>query len=167
MWELLDLNHADSINFALAGTGLLVALAGIAAGTRLWRRDAATQQERDTFRIPVLYPVLANKYYIDDLYRVAVVDPIKGPVARFVDWTNTYVIDAVVNAFGAVAKGLARFVYGGLDQRGIDLTINAVAGGTGQVGEALRHTTTGRVQQYAGALFAGAVLLVLGLLIFT
>jgi hypothetical protein len=31
----------------------------------------------------------------------------------------------------------------------------------------LRRTTTGRVQQYAGALFGGAVLLVAGLLIFT
>ncbi|HSM01087.1 MAG TPA: NADH-quinone oxidoreductase subunit L [Acidimicrobiia bacterium] len=160
-------HHAEAINFALAAIGLLVALAGIAAGTRLWRKDAATQRERDTFRIPVLYPVLANKYYIDDLYRVALVDPIKGPVARFIDWTNTYVIDTVVNAFGAVSKGLAGFVYGGLDQRGIDFTVNALAGGTGEAGEALRRTTTGRVQQYAGALFAGAVLLVLGLLIFT
>jgi len=160
-------HHAESLNFALAAIGTLVALAGIAAGTRLWRKDAPTQQERDRFRIPVLYPVLANKYYIDDLYRVALVDPIRGPVARFVNWTNTYVIDTVVNAFGAVAKGLAKFVYGGLDQRGIDLTVNAIAGGTGEAGEALRRTTTGRVQQYAGALFAGALLLVLGLLIFT
>jgi hypothetical protein len=72
-----------------------------------------------------------------------------------------------VNAFGGLSKVLAKVVYGGIDQRGIDLTINAIAGGTGEAGEALRHTTTGRVQQYAGALFAGAVLLVLGLLIFT
>jgi NADH-quinone oxidoreductase subunit L len=160
-------HHAESINFALAAIGLLVALAGIAAGTRLWRKDAATQVERDRFRIPVLYPVLEHKYYIDDLYRVALVEPIRGPVARFVNWTNTYVIDAVVNAFGGLSKVLAKVVYGGIDQRGIDLTINAIAGGTGEAGEALRHTTTGRVQQYAGALFAGAVLLVLGLLIFT
>jgi NADH-quinone oxidoreductase subunit L len=160
-------HHAESINFALAAIGLLAALAGIAAGTRLWRKDAATQGDRDRFRVPVLYPVLERKYYIDDLYRVALVDPIKGPVARFVNWTNTYVIDAVVNAFGGLSKVLAGVVYRGIDQRGIDLAINAIAGGTGEAGEALRHTTTGRVQQYAGALFAGAVLLVLGLLIFT
>ncbi|MEX0826085.1 MAG: NADH-quinone oxidoreductase subunit L [Acidimicrobiia bacterium] len=160
-------HHAESINFALAAIGLLVALAGIGAGTRLWRKDAATQAERDRFRIPVLYPVLEHKYYIDDFYRVALVDPIRGPVARFVNWTNTYVIDAVVNAFGGLSMVLAKGVYRGIDQRGIDLAINAVAGATGEAGEALRHTTTGRVQQYAGALFAGAVLLVLGLLIFT
>jgi NADH-quinone oxidoreductase subunit L len=160
-------HHAESIDFALAATGLLVALAGIAAGTRVWRRDAATQRERDRFRVPLLYPVLEHRYFVDDLYRVALTDPIKGPVARFIDWTNTYVIDAVVNAFGAVAKGLARVVYGGFDQRGIDFAVNAVAGGTNEAGEMLRRTTTGRVQQYAGALFGGAVLLVVGLLIFT
>ena len=160
-------HHAEAINFALAAAGLLAAAVGIAAGTRLWRRDAATQRERDRFRIPVLYPILERKYFVDDLYRVAVVDPIKGPVARFVDWTNTYVIDTVVNGFGVVAKGLAMVVYRGIDQRGIDLAVNAIAGGTGEAGEALRRTTTGRVQQYAGALFAGAVLLAVGFLVFT
>ena len=160
-------HHFESINFALAGIGLAVALAGVALGTRLWRGDAATQRERDRFRIPVLYPLLERKYYIDDFYMKGVIGPIKGPIARFIDWTNTTIIDAVVNGFGGVARLAARFVYGGLDQRGIDLAINAVAGGTGEAGEVLRHTTTGRVQQYAGALFAGAVLLVVGFLVFT
>ncbi len=160
-------HHFESINYALAGIGLAVALAGVALGTRLWGRDAATQQERDRFRVPVLYPLLEHKYYLDDLYLKGLIDPIKGPIARFTDWTNTYVIDAVVNGFGGVAKAASRVVYGGIDQRGIDLAINAVAGGTNEAGEALRRTTTGRVQQYAGALFAGAVLLVVGFLIFT
>ena len=160
-------HHFESLNFGLAGIGLAVALAGVFAGTLLWRRDAATQRERDRFRIPVLYPLLTHKYYIDDLYLKGVIGPIKGPIARFVDWTSTTIIDGVVNGFGGVARLAARFVYGGIDQRGIDLAINAVAGGTSEVGEALRHTTTGRVQQYVGALFAGAVLLVVGFLIFT
>jgi NADH-quinone oxidoreductase subunit L len=160
-------HHFESINYALAGIGLAVALAGVAAGTSLWYRDAATQRDRDRFRIPVLYPLLEHKYYIDDFYMAGIINPTKGTIARFIDWTNTYVIDAVVNGFGGLARLLSRVVYGGIDQRGIDLAINAVAGGTSEASEALRHTTTGRVQQYAGALFAGAVLLVLGFLIFT
>jgi NADH:ubiquinone oxidoreductase subunit 5 (subunit L)/multisubunit Na+/H+ antiporter MnhA subunit len=93
----------------------------------LWKPDRATQQERDRFRIPVLYPLLANKYYIDDLYLKGVVGPIKGPIARFTNWTNTYILDGVVNAFGAVAVFLSRIVYQGFDQRGIDLAFNAAA----------------------------------------
>ncbi len=160
-------HHAEAINFGLAGIGLAVALLGIAAGTRLWKRDAATQSARDTFRIPVLYPLLANKYYIDDLYMNGVVGPIKGPIARFTNWTNTYVIDSVINAFGAVSVFLSRIVYKGMDQRGIDLAINAVGSATGEAGDALRYTTSGKIQEYAAALFAGAVLLVLGFLILT
>jgi NADH-quinone oxidoreductase subunit L len=160
-------HHPESLNFGLAAIGLTVAIAGIAAGYRLFAKDADTQQARDTFHIPVLYPLLSNKYYIDDFYLRGIVGPTKGPIARAVNWSNTYVLDGIVNGAGATAAFLSKFVYGGLDQRGIDLAVNAVAGATGEAGEQLRYTTTGRVQQYAWALFAGAILLVVGFLIFS
>jgi NADH-quinone oxidoreductase subunit L len=160
-------HHPESLNFGLAAIGLTVAFAGIAVGYRLFSKDAETQQARDTFHIPVLYPLLSNKYYIDDFYLRGIVGPTKGPIARAVNWSNTYVLDGIVNGAGATAAYLSKFVYGGLDQRGIDLAVNAVAGATGEAGEQLRYTTTGRVQQYAWALFAGAILLVVGYLIFT
>jgi len=160
-------HHAEAINFLLAGAGLAAAAAGIAIGTRLWRGDRDTQAARDTFRIPVLYPLLERKYYIDDFYLRGIVNPTKGPIARAIDWSNTYVLDGVVNGVGAGAGFMAKIVYGGIDQRGIDLAINAAAAATGEAGEQLRYTTTGRVQQYAWALFAGTILLVVGFLIFS
>ena len=160
-------HHAASLDLVLAAIGLAAAGAGIALGTRLWRGAAATQAERDRFRIAGLYPLLERKYFLDDLYMRGVVEPIRGPVARFVDWTNTYVIDSVVNGVAAASMTLGRFVYGGLDQRGIDLAANAIAGGASEAGEALRYTTTGRVQQYVGAVFLGAIVLVVGFLIVT
>ncbi|MBU1226430.1 MAG: NADH-quinone oxidoreductase subunit L [Actinobacteria bacterium] len=160
-------HHAGGLNWALALIGTAVALAGIAAGTRLFRRDAATQAERDRFRIPVLYPLLEHKYYFDDLYLNGIVGPIKGPIARFVVWTNQVVIDGVVNASGAAARFASGYVYGWVDQRGIDLAINVAAAGAGEAGGVVRKAQTGKVQQYAGALFAGAVLLVVGFLIFS
>ncbi len=160
-------HHAESIDYALAAIGLGAALAGIAAGARLWRRDATSQAERDLFRIPVLYPLLESKYYIDDFYLRGIVNPTKGALARATNWSNDYLIDGVVNGAGAGAGLLAKAVYGGIDQRGIDLAINAAAAATGEAGEQLRYTTSGRVQQYAWALFAGAILLVVGYLIFS
>jgi NADH-quinone oxidoreductase subunit L len=159
-------HHAEALNLVLAVIGLGAALIGIAAGTALFRRDAATQRERDRFRIPVLYPLLERKYFVDDLYQRGIVDPLRGPVARSVDWSNRVIIDGAVNFFGALARRLSRVVYGGLDQRGIDLAVNAAAAATGEAGSALRHAQTGKVQQYAAALFAGVVLLVIGFLIF-
>jgi NADH-quinone oxidoreductase subunit L len=160
-------HHAESLDLVLAVIGLAAAGAGIALGTRLWRGDAATQAERDRFRIAGLFPFLERKYFIDDLYMGGIVEPIKGPIARFVNWTNTYIIDSVVNGVAAVSLTLGRFVYGGLDQRGIDLAANAIAGGASEAGEALRYTTSGKVQQYVGAVFLGAIVLVVGFLIVT
>ena len=58
------------------------ALAGIVLGWWLFSPEAETQAKRDRFEIPVLYPLLRRKYYIDDLYMHGVVNPIKGPIAR-------------------------------------------------------------------------------------
>jgi NADH-quinone oxidoreductase subunit L len=158
--------HPESIDWGIAGIGLGVGLLGIAAGWLLYAKDAATQSERDRFEIPALYPLLRHKYYIDDLYTVGLVNPTKGPIARFVNWTNQAILDGVVNAVGIIVKGLGTFVYGGLDQRGIDFGINAAGFATGEAGGALRYSQTGKVQQYAAALFVGMVLLVVGFIVF-
>ena len=73
--------------------------------------DRETQAERDRFQIPLLYPLLRRKYFLDDLYWVGIVQPIKGPIARGVNWINTYVIDGIVNGVAAVTMVLSRFVY--------------------------------------------------------
>jgi len=159
-------HHATSINWLLALLGTAAAAAGVALGYRIWGPDADTQQARDTFTVPVLYPLLARKYYIDDFYMDGVVRPLRGPVARAVDWFNGHVIDLVVNGAGFLARGLGRYVYA-FDQRGLDGAINASAGAASMTGGFLRLFQTGRVQQYAVMIFAGMVILVAGLIIFS
>jgi len=158
-------HHADSLNLGLAAIGTLAALAGIALGYRLWFGDAATQQERDSFHVPLLYPLLRHKYFLDDIYMDGVIRPIRGPLARAVDWFNGHVIDLVINGAGFAARGLGKLVYG-FDQRGVDAAINASAAVTSGTGGVLRLLQTGRVQQYAVLIFAGTVLLVAGLIVF-
>ena len=157
---------ADSIDFVVAAIGLGLGLLGIAAGYRLFHKDAETQRARDAFTVPVLYPLLENKYYIDDLYHHGVVSPIRDKLAAFVNWTNGYILDFIVNGAGYVSRFLAKIVYAGFDQRGIDLTINALGAVTGETGGALRYTQSGKIQQYAAGVFAGAVALVVGFIIF-
>ena len=94
-----------------------------------------------------------------------IVRPLRGPVARGVDWVNGHVIDFVVNGAGYLARILGRVVYA-FDQRGIDGVINASGAATGLAGGFLRLFQTGRVQQYAIMIFVGTVLLVVGLIIF-
>ena len=151
--------HPSGVEWDLAAYGLAAAALGIGLGWALFARDAETQAERDRLEAPVLYPLLRRKFYIDDLYMKGVVGPVKGPLARGVNFINGYVIDGIVNGAGAAVAWLGRLVYGRLDQRGIDLAYNAAAGGTSGAGGKLRFAQTGKVQQYAGAFIVGALLL--------
>ena len=160
-------HHAESFNFGLAAIGLVFGVAGIAAGWALYARDEETQSARDRLEIPVLYPVLRNKYFMDDIYHHGLVLPIRDTAAGFANWTNTYIIDGVVNGVALLSMVLARIVYGGFDQRGIDFGINLAGAAAGEAGSALSYTQSGKVQQYAAALFVGVVVLVAGFIIFT
>ncbi|MDP8958466.1 MAG: NADH-quinone oxidoreductase subunit L [Actinomycetota bacterium] len=157
---------AEHFDFLALLLGLAAATAGIGLGYLLYFHDADTQQGRDRLRVPYLWPLLHRKYYLDDLYWHGVVRPVRDPLSRGVNWSNDYLLDGAVNGTGLFTGWLARFVYGDLDQRGIDLAINGVSVVTGGFGGALRYLQTGKVQQYAAALFGGAVLLVVALLLF-
>jgi len=152
-------HHAEAIDFALAGIGLAAAIAGIVIGWLIYSKDRPRQEERDRFEIPVLYPLLRRKYYVDDV-ALGLVGATTGPVARFVDWTNTYVIDGIVNAVGGVTKLLGNLVYNGLDQLGVDGVFNGLSAAADSAGSALRKLQSGRVQQYASGFVAGALILV-------
>jgi len=153
-------HHAESIDVLLAAAGLGAALLGIALGWVLFSPDRDSQRERDRFEIPVLYPLLRRRYYMDDA-ALGLVGATKGPLASFVNWTNTYVIDGFVNAVGGGMYHLGRFVYGGLDQRGVDGIFNGLSAVADTAGSGLRRLQTGRVQQYAASFVVGALVLVI------
>ncbi|MGH8873568.1 MAG: NADH-quinone oxidoreductase subunit L [Acidimicrobiia bacterium] len=152
-------HHAEAIDFLLAGSGILAALAGVALGWRIWGRDRETQAERDRFQVPVLYPLLRRKYYMDDLGD-GIVAGTTGPVARFTNWVNDYVIDGIVNGVALLIKALGSFVYGVVDQRGVDGVIHGLSAGADGAGSALRKWQTGRVQQYAASFVGGTLILI-------
>ena len=158
-------HHAEALDLPLALIGTAVAVGGFLVGRALWAGDADTQQARDRFSIPVLYPLLRRKYFIDDFYMDGVIRPIRGPVARAVEWFNGHVLDLIVNGAGYLARLMARAVYW-FDQNGVDGVINAMGLTAGAGGGVLRLTQTGRVQQYAVMIFAGVVLLVAGFVVF-
>lgn len=164
--HLFEEHHAESFDWPVLAIGLTAAMLGIVGGYLLYFKDKQTQQERDTFRIPLLWPLLEHKYYLDDLYLAGIVNPIKGPIARFVNWTNSYIFDGIVNGTGFLARAAAGIVYGRFDQRGIDRALNGIAFTADEAGGKTRLLQTGKVQQYAGATVIGAALLVIGFVIF-
>ena len=152
-------HHPESIDYLLAGSGMVAALLGVVVGWLIWGRDRDTQEARDRFNVPVLYPLLRHKYYVDDA-ALGLVGATTGPIARLVDWTNTYILDGIVNAVGGATKWLGGVVYNGLDQLGVDGVFNGLSAVADSAGSSLRKLQTGRVQQYASGFVAGVVILV-------
>jgi NADH-quinone oxidoreductase subunit L len=102
---------------------------------------------------------LVNKYYLDHLYNDVIVASVKGPIAKAAYWTNQNVIDATVDAAGKTAVSSGNFVYSVLDQKVIDGTVNASGSVSNAGGQLFRRVQSGKIQQYASLLFAGATIL--------
>ena len=126
------------------------ALLGIALGWLVWGTDRATQAERDRFEVPG--PLSAPATQV--LPRRSLTGRHRRSRSRArrpgVNWINDYVIDSIVNGAAFAHQGLGSFVYGVVDQSGIDgvdpWSASPRADGAGS---ALRQLQTGRVQQYA------------------
>jgi NADH-quinone oxidoreductase subunit L len=123
-------NHSVELPLMLVST--LVAFGGIGLATFLFllSRDAA---ERLATRFAGAHRVLTHKYYVDELYQAAIVEPVLT-VSRQGLWRglDVSVIDGSVNGIGTLVRGGAT---------------------------ALRQMQTGSVRSYAAALFLGVVLI--------
>ncbi len=103
--------------------------------------------------------VLQNKYGLDVLYSNWIAGTVKGSIAAGANWFNQRIIDSVPNSAGKGAVATGRVVYADFDQKALDGVIVASGGGAEVSGQALSHIQTGKVQQYAALLFAGAAIL--------
>jgi NADH-quinone oxidoreductase subunit L len=127
---------------------------------RKWQVDILTGPFGWTYRL------LANKYYMDDLYGRAIVKPVQYTLARAAYWSNQNILDGAVNGVAAGTIGTANFTYDEVDQKVVDYAVNGAAGLTGASGGLLRYIQGGNVQRYAAVLFA-AIAIFIGLFAFS
>lgn len=105
------------------------------------------------------HKLLVNKYYLDHLYTGIIAGGTKGPIAKAAYWVNQNVLDGTVDGAGRTAVQSGKLVYEKIDQGVVDGAINASGRTSDAIGEELRHINTGRVQNYAAIMFAGAAIL--------
>ena len=158
-------HHPESLNFVLVAIVTPIVLLGAFLGWRLFFPQKDTQAERDSFRIPGLYPLLEHKYYIDDIYMDGIVRPTMGPVANGTLWIDMNVVDAVPNLVAGASKQVATAVRV-TDENAVDGVYNLSAAATDASGGFLRRLFTGRVQQYVAMGFAGVIIIVAIYIIF-
>ncbi|MEQ1727603.1 MAG: NADH-quinone oxidoreductase subunit L [Vicinamibacterales bacterium] len=125
--------HAEStgVELGLMGLSSVVALSGIGLAWFFFVADPR-RAESVAQSFAGLRTVLLNKYYVDEAYDAAIVQPIKV--------TSEQVLWKVVDA------------------NGIDGAVNGAAESVGGLGELLRRLQTGSVRAYAASLLLGAVL---------
>ncbi|GAA4606299.1 NADH-quinone oxidoreductase subunit L [Actinoallomurus liliacearum] len=122
--------------WGMAVISLLCAAAGAGGVYLVWNNDPALDPVR---LLGPLRPVLRAAFYVDTVYDVAIVRPVRA-LARLVVHADERVVDAGVEGSGRGARRL-----GGL----------------------LRVTENGNAQAYVSGLFAGVVLIVVAVVVLT
>jgi NADH-quinone oxidoreductase subunit L len=123
--------------WSLILASVAAAAAGIAAALLFYAREPKIPVWL-VHRFPGLYKILINKYYVDEFYGLAVVNPlIRGSEAVY-DHFDLKVIDGAVNGAGRLAGRLGRF-------------LNALQ--------------SGQIKDYALALLAGLIIILGALLL--
>ena len=123
---------SESTELMLMALSSAIAIAGIGIAAYFWLRNRAAA-DAVSRRMAGLYTLLSHKYYVDEIYDAAIVQPIKllstGGLWKGVD---VGMIDGAVNGVGQTVRGAS--------------------------GE-LRRLQTGSVRTYAAFLFLGVVMI--------
>ncbi|MBJ7505583.1 MAG: NADH-quinone oxidoreductase subunit L [Ilumatobacteraceae bacterium] len=161
-----ELNHAK-FKWSKALLSLMIVFTGIAVS---WLLSAALYGRRDPRLVGLTernglaragYRLLANKYYLDDVYERGVVGTIAGPIARSAYWFNQNILDGILHGIARSARAVAMVVYRDIDQRVVDGAVNASADLTKTTGLAVQPLQSGRVGHYGALLFATAAVVAL------
>jgi NADH-quinone oxidoreductase subunit L len=121
-----------STETALMIVSVVVALAGIGIASYFWLKNRAAA-DRMAQSMSGLHRLLSNKYYVDEIYDAAVVQPVQ-----------------IVSEDG---------LWKGVDVGVIDRAVNGVGGLVRGSSEVLRLFQSGSVRMYATSLFLGAVVI--------
>lgn len=149
------LHENAHLEVPLMGVSSGVALLGIALAYVFYLRAPGLPYLFGYFLRPA-YSILWNKYYVDEIYSAALVNPLMQ-TSRFAAKTDLTVIDGAVNGSAGMTKEIS-FLAGLYDYWLIDGLVNAAAQGTLKIGRWLRSFQTGFIQNYLSYAVGGALL---------
>ncbi|PKN81895.1 MAG: NADH-quinone oxidoreductase subunit L [Chloroflexi bacterium HGW-Chloroflexi-9] len=124
-------HHFTQVDYAFAGIATLTALAGIGIGMAYWRGDARRAVQARAWA-PDLHALLANRYYMDDLYQGIINRVILG-AATVVAWFDKRIVN----------------------ETGVDGGAQTIS----YLGYRLKFLQTGRIPNYALGMAVGVVAL--------
>jgi NADH-quinone oxidoreductase subunit L len=146
-------------------TGLVLTLMMIATGIALLGWGLAhyfysvnlSAPDRLAAKLQAAYRILLNKYYVDELYDLLLVEPTKK-LGLLLDWFDRTVIDGLVRAVAQLAE-LSAAGSTWMEKYVIYSGLNVIGYGNHLVARQWRQLQTGMVHHYAAIIVAGLFLL--------
>jgi NADH-quinone oxidoreductase subunit L len=151
--------HSHSMEFGFAVITFITVVVGGLLADLMYR-----QRRIDPARISqmfggVVYDLVLNKYYVDEIYDVAIVQPYLYATRAFA-WFDTNIIDGVVNSTASIIIFLA-WMSGLFDKYIVDGLVNFASNLTLDVGGRLRRLQTGSINGYLYGILAAVMLILL------
>jgi NADH-quinone oxidoreductase subunit L len=138
---------------------------GIGLGILMYRRAGLEDRHRSAetdpleYAQPVLFRVLENRMWIDELYAQTVI-AFSRTAARLSDWMDRYVWDGLVRAFGGLGELFGIFTTD-FGERGINAGVDKTTTGTRGLGRIMSGWHSGQIQTYLGVVAIGMLALLL------
>ena len=107
----------------------------------------------------VVYRLVLNKYYVDEIYDAVVVQPYLA-LTRAAAWFDANIIDGIVNFAGALTV-FGSWLSGLFDNYVVDGLVNYLSNLTLRTGERMRRLQTGSINGYLYGILAAVMLILL------
>lgn len=130
-------------------TSLVVSLGGLLLGWMLYRKIKDTDRDPLEWSLAGFYKVLANKYYIDEIYSYIFIRPAKWFSEKVIyQFLDQKVFDGVLHGIGKISFWIGDKFRFWFDLPVINKGGDKIALGTRKLGSNLRVTQSGRIQDY-------------------
>jgi NADH-quinone oxidoreductase subunit L len=104
-----EVHHAMSFEITMMLVSMGVALVGIFLAYKMYIKQPELP-EKVTEKVPGLYDLIYNKYYVDELYDATVVEPIKNGSVVLWKEADSKIIDGAVNGTASFVEKLSAVI---------------------------------------------------------
>jgi NADH-quinone oxidoreductase subunit L len=141
--------HAEHHSSIPLITSLVVSLGGLLLGWLMYRKIKDTVSDPLEWSLAGFYKVLANKYYIDEIYSYIFIRPAKWFSEKVIyQFLDQKVFDGVLHGIGKISFWIGDKFRFWFDLPVINKGGDKIALGTRKLGSNLRVTQSGRIQDY-------------------
>jgi NADH-quinone oxidoreductase subunit L len=151
--------HSRGTEFAFGAITLMIVVLGWFLADLMYRQRKIDPEKISQMFGGVIYDLVLNKYYVDEIYDIAIVQPYMFATRAFA-WFDSNVIDGAVNFAATVIIFLA-WISGLFDHYIVDGLVNFASNLTLDVGGRLRRLQTGSINGYLYGMLAAVMLILL------